>query len=81
MNVDKIAQVCSEPLNGFLRARVCPQELCVRISHWGTCVGSVCSLSQALLTQLLPLTSEPFLLSVESVLSRSLIAALQPVHF
>lgn len=43
MNVDKIAQVCSEPLNGFLRARVCPQELCVRISHWGTCVGSVCS--------------------------------------
>lgn len=43
MNVGKIAQVCSEPLSGFLRAKFCPQELCVRVSYWGTCVGSVCS--------------------------------------
>lgn len=53
MNVGKIGQACSEQLSGFLRARVCPQELCVRISYWGTCVGSVCSmgvLSQTLLT-------------------------------
>lgn len=44
MSVGKIAQVCSEPWSGFLRARVCPRELCVRISYWGgTCVGSVWS--------------------------------------